>query len=84
MPAGDGDVCGQIVVSDKLAGDELGLSRLRLATGVEEDSRPVTSDHDAATEPLAGLIVECARPKALAEAEAVGLVVQVDLHAPSS
>ena len=82
MPAGDGDVCGQIVVGDELAGDELRLSRLGLATGVEEDARPVARDHDAAAEPLPGLVVERVRAKALADAEAVGLVVQVDLDAP--
>ena len=53
-----------------------------LVSGIEEDVRAVAGDDDALSEPLARFVVEIMRAKALAEAEAVGLVVEVDLDAP--
>ena len=56
--------------------------RLGLAAGVEEEPRPVARDDHAAAEPLACLVVERVRAQAFADPEAVGLVGEVDLHAP--
>jgi hypothetical protein len=42
----------------------------------------VAGDDDPVSEALARFVVQIMGAKALAEAEAVGLVVEVDLHAP--
>jgi hypothetical protein len=44
--------------------------------------RAVAGDDDPMPEPLARFVVEVMRAEALAEAEAVGLVVEVDLDTP--
>ena len=53
-----------------------------LVSGIEEDVWAVAGDDDPVPEPLARLVVQIMGAEALAEAEAVGLVVEVDLHAP--
>ena len=53
-----------------------------LVSGIEEDVRAVAGDDDPLSEALARFVVEIMRAQALAEAEAVGLVVEVDLDAP--
>ena len=55
---------------------------LGLAAGIEEDPRAIACDDDAAAEPLPRLVVERVRAQTLADAEAVRLVVQVDLNTP--
>jgi hypothetical protein len=60
----------------------LGLPRFGFVPRVEKHPRPVSCDDDAMSEPLAGLVVEVMCAQALAEPEAVGLVFEVDLHAP--
>ncbi len=82
MPARDRDVGAEVVGGDELACDQLRLVCPRLVAGIEEDVRAVTGDDDAVPQPFARLIVEIMRAKALAEAEAVRLVGEVDLHAP--
>jgi hypothetical protein len=69
-------------VATSSRGDHLGLARSSFIAGVEEDARAVARDHDAVAQPTARLVVEVMRAEALAEAEAVGLVVEVDLHTP--
>jgi hypothetical protein len=82
MPARDRDVSAQIVRGDELACDQFRLMRPGLVPGIEEDVRAVAGDDDPLSEALARVVVEIMGAEALAEAEAVGLVVEVDLHPP--
>ena len=72
----------QVVSGDELACDQLGLMCSGLVSGIEEDVRAVAGDDDPVSEALACFVVQIMGAKALAEAEAVGLVVEVDLHPP--
>ena len=53
-----------------------------LVSRIEEDVWAVTGDDDPLPEPLARFVVQIMGAQALAEAEAVGLVVEVDLDTP--
>jgi hypothetical protein len=53
-----------------------------LVSRIEEDMWAVAGDDDPLSEALARFVVQIMGAQALAEAEAVGLVVEVDLDAP--
>ena len=81
MPARYGDLRRQPVGLDETPYDALGFVSVRLRRGVEEELRPVASDHHHRAEPLPGLVVQVERAQPLAGGVAVLVVVELDLDA---
>src|SRR4051794_25649553 len=82
MPAGDARLGLQPLGGRELACHALGLFGLLLAADVHEQPRPVTCHDHALAQALACLVVEVEGTQAIAEGQAVALVLQMNLHSP--